>query len=192
MYFWPDRIVRNVAGTNTYIDGFYIGAAAAGWFSSQQNVAIPLTNKELSGFSILRDKKLKPLTMNQLGGVGATILQPITGGGKVINGRTTSQSGFIEDEEISIIFIRDRVKEVLRQGLQSFIGTVEDVNTQGVITSRVVGLLSALATQGLISSFENVRVERDKVDPRQWNVFLRFAPVFPINFVFIDIEVGVS
>lgn len=192
MYFWPDQIVRNVAGTNTFVDGFYIGAAAAGWFASQQNVAIPITNKALSGFSILRDKKLKPLTMNQLGGVGATILEPITGGGRVVNGRTTSQSGFVEDEEISVIFIRDRVKEVLRKGLQSFVGTVEDLNTQGVMTSKVVGLLSGLATQGLITSFGNVRVEKDKVDPRQWNVFLRFAPAFPINYVFIDIEVGVS
>ena len=81
---------------------------------------MPLTNKVLQGFSILRDKKLKPLTMNQLGGVGATILQPVAGGGRVINGRTTSQSGFVEDEEISIIFIRDRVKEVLRQGLSPY------------------------------------------------------------------------
>ena len=192
MYFWPDRIVRNVEGTNTFIDGFYIAAAAAGWFSSQQNVALPLTNKSLSGFSILRDKKLRPQTMNLLGGVGATIVQPITGGGLVINGRTTSQSGFVEDEEISVIFIRDRVKLIVRQGLRSYIGGVDDVNTAGLMASKVIAILSSALTTGLITSFENVRVQRDKVDPRQWNVFFRFRPVFPINYIFIDIEVGIS
>lgn len=192
MYFWPDKIVRNIAGTNTFIDGFYIAAAAAGWFASQQNVAIPLTRKVLYGFSILRDKKLKPLTMNQLGGVGATILEPVTGGGRVVNGRTTSQTGFVEDEEISVIFIRDAVKKALREGLFQFVGTAENANIQGVMTSRVAQIMAGLASKTLITSFQNIRVSRDKVDPRQWNVFVRFSPTFPINYIFIDIEVGVS
>nr|BDD46262.1 hypothetical protein 94 [bacterium] len=192
MYFWPDQIVRNINGTNVFIDGFYLAACAGGWFSSTQNVALPLTNKVLQGFSILRDKQLKQATLNSLGGEGATILQPVIGGGRVLAGRTTSQSGFVEDEEISVMFIRDTVKETLRQGMQPFIGTVEDVNTQGVLTSRVVSLMSGLVSQGLVTNFTNVKVERDKVDPRQWNVFVRFQPAYPINYVFIDIEVGVT
>jgi hypothetical protein len=191
MYFYPDQIVRQIQGSNVFIDGYYMAAAAAGFFARTQNVAIPLTNKTLQGFSILRDKKFRPVTLNQLGSEGATVLQPIIGGGRVLAGRTTSQSGFVEDEEISVIFIRDRVKQVMRDGLQTFIGRVEDQNTQGVITSRVVQLLSSLVSQGLITAFENVRVERDKIDPRQWNVFLRFQPAFPINYIFVDIEVGV-
>lgn len=191
MYFYPDEIVRSIAGTNTTIDGFYMAAAAAGFFAGTQNVAVPLTNKVLTGFSILNTKQFRPVILNQLGGVGATVVQPVVGGGRVLAGRTTSISGFVEDEEISVIFIRDRVKQVLRQGLRGFIGTVENVNTQGIITSRVMSLLAGLVSQGLITAFTNVRVERDKVDPRQWNVFLRFAPAFPINYVFVDIEVGV-
>jgi hypothetical protein len=191
MYFYPDQIVRPIDGSNTFIDGFYMAAAAAGWFAQTQNVAIPLTYKLLSGFSILRDKKFRPVTLNQLGAEGATVVQPVIGGGKVLAGRTTSQSGFVEDEEISIIFIRDRVKEVLRQGMIPFVGTVEDNNTQGVMTSRVVGIMSGLVSKGLVTQFDSVRVERDKLDPRQWNVFLRFQPAYPINYVFIDIEVGV-
>jgi len=192
MYFWPDQIVRNINGTNVFIDGFYLAACAGGWFSGHQNVALPLTNKVLQGFSILRDKRLKQITLNSLGNVGATVLQPVIGGGRVLAGRTTSQSGFVEDEEISVMFIRDAAKKALRAGMKPFIGTVEDENTQAVLTSRVIALMSALLSQGLITNFSNVRVERDKVDPRQWNVFVRFQPAYPINYVFIDIEVGVS
>jgi hypothetical protein len=192
MYFWPDKIVRSLNGSNVFIDGFYLAAAAGGWLSGKQNVSLPLTNKVLQGFSILRDKRLKQGTLNALGGEGVTVLQPVVGGGRVLAGRTTSQSGFVEDEEISVMFIRDAVKKTLRAGMRPFIGTVENPNTQGVLTSRVVSMMSGLLSQGLITDFNNIRVERDKVDPRQWNVFVRFQPAYPINYIFIDIEVGVS
>jgi hypothetical protein len=191
VYFYPDRIISQINGTNQFIHGFYMAAASAGLTSGTQNVAVPLTFKELTGFTITRDRQFKNLILNQLGAVGATVVQPITGGGRILAGRTTSQSGFIEDEEISIMFIRDRVKSVLRQSLLGFVGVVEDQNTQGLMNARVKTIMAALVSQGLITAFQNVRVERDKVDPRQWNVYLRFSPSYPINYVFIDIELGV-
>ena len=51
--------------------------------------------------------------------------------------------------------------------------------------------MTGLVSQGLVTSFNNIKVEQDKVDPRQINVFLRFTPAYPINYVFIDIEVGI-
>lgn len=191
MYFYPDQIVRNISGTNTFIDGYFIAAAAGGWFAGTQNIALPLTNKTLTGFSILRDKKFRPTILNSLGAEGVTVLEPVVGGGRVLAGRTTSQSGFVEDEEPSIIFIRDRIKQVMRDSLRPFIGTVEDPNTQGVLSSRVNSILSAMVSQNLITSYDNIKVEKDKVEPRQWNVYARYQPVYPINYVFIDLEVGV-
>lgn len=192
VFFYPDQIIRNVSGTNTFTHGFYMAAAAAGYLSGSQNVAVPLTFKELIGFSIGRDRVFRKQVLDQLGGEGATVVQPITGGGRVLAGRTTSQSGFVEDEEISIIFIRDRVKKVLRDSMLSFIGSVEDANTQGLMTARAKSIMSALVSQGLITDFRSIRVEKDKVDPRQWNIYLRFTPAYPINYIFIDLEVGIS
>ena len=191
VYFYPDSIVRNVAGTNVPLHGFYMGAAAAGYLSAKQNVAIPLTNKALSGFSLTRDKVFRQVTLNALGGVGATVLQPVTGGGIVLAGRTTSQSGYVEDEEISIIFIRDAVKKILRGSLKGYIGGVQSTDTNSLISARVSSIMSAMVSQGLVTAYKNVRVEQDKVDPRQINVYLQFSPAYPINYVFIDIEVGV-
>jgi len=192
VYMFPDQIVRNINGTNTIIDGFYMAAAAAGRLAGTFNVAIPLTNKTLTGFNILRDRTYSQVILNQLGSVGATVVEPIAGGGRTLAARTTSNSGFIEDEEVSIIFIRDRVKEIMRQSLLGYIGTVQDSSTNSVIQGRVVTILNSLINQGLIETFANVSIERDKVDPRQINVYFRFVPTFPINYVFIDIEVGIS
>ncbi len=191
VYFWPDEIVRNVNGTNINLDGFYVAACAAGWLSSKQNVAIPLTNKSLSGFSILRSKVQRPVVLNSLGNVGATVLQPVTGGGKVLAGRTTSNSGFVEDEEISIMFIRDKVKQVLRSSLKGFIGGVQSADTNTLVANRTGSVMNGLVQQGLVTAYKNVKVSQDKVDPRQINVFLQFTPAYPINYVFIDIEVGI-
>jgi hypothetical protein len=192
VFFWPDEIVRSVNGTNTKIHGFYTAAAAAGWLSATQNIAIPLTHKTLSGFSILRDKMLRAVVKNSLGSVGATMLVPVTGGGKVLAGRTTSTSGFVEDEEISVMFIRDRVKQNLRDAMRSFIGRVQDENTVPLMGLRAQSVMSGMISQGLVSSYKDITVERDKIDPRQMNVFLRFIPAYPINYVYIDIEVGIQ
>lgn len=191
VYMYPDSIVRNVAGTNVALHGFYMAAAAAGYLSSKQNVAIPLTNKTLSGFSLTRDKVFRPIILNQLGAEGATVVQPVTGGGAVLAGRTTSQSGYVEDEEISIIFIRDAVKRILRDSLKGYLGGVQSPDTNNLVSARVNSIMSALVTQGLVTTYKNIRVEQDKVDPRQINVYLQFTPAYPINYVFIDIEVGV-
>ena len=191
VYMFPDAIVRNVNGTNIELHGFYMAAAAAGHLSAKQNVAVPLTYKTLSGFSLTRDKIFRPIILNGLGNVGATVVEPVTGGGKVLAGRTTSQSGFVEDEEISIIFIRDSVKRILRNSLKGFIGGVQSGDTNSLVGARVSSIMSALVSQGLITTYKNIRVEQDKVDPRQINVFLQFSPAYPINYVFIDIEVGV-
>lgn len=191
VFFFPDEIVRNVSGTNIALHGFYMAAAAAGYLSARQNVAIPLTHKSLSGFSLTRDKVFRQVTLNSLGNVGATVVEPVTGGGKVLAGRTTSNSGYVEDEEISIIFIRDMVKQVLRGSLKGYIGGVQSADTNNLVSARVNSIMSGLVTQGLITSYQNIRVEQDKVDPRQINVYLQFAPAYPINYIFIDIEVGV-
>ena len=191
VFFYPDTIVRNVAGTNIPLHGFYMAAAAAGYLSAKQNVAVPLTNKTLSGFSLTRDKVYRPITLNALGGVGATVVQPVAGGGAVLAGRTTSQSGYVEDEEISIIFIRDSVKRILRDSLKGYIGGVQSADTNNLVSTRVSSIMSALVSQGLVTTYKNIRVEQDKVDPRQINVYLQFSPAYPINYVFIDIEVGV-
>lgn len=80
----------------------------------------------------------------------------------------------------------------MRDSLQPFIGTIQDSSTNSIIQARVTTILNALVNQGLIESLTNASVSRDKVDPRQINVYFRFVPTFPINYVFIDIEVGIS
>lgn len=190
-YFYPDQIVVNVAGSLTALNGFYLAAAAGGWYANNQNIAVPLTNKSLSGFSILSSRQYKPSVYNSLAGIGVTVLQPITGGGNTLWAKTTSNSGFPEDQEASIRFTRDRVQRVMRDGMRGLIGTVETVATPSIMITRVVSIMNALVSQGLITAFANITVARDSVEPRQWNVFAQYSPAYPLDFIFIDLQVGV-
>lgn len=190
VYFYPDQIVVQAGSDNVLVDGFYLAAAAAGYESADVRLENPLTNKVLSGFTILRNKQFSPLTLEALAAAGVTTLQPVAGGGKIVWGITTSQSGFPEEQEISVVFIRDRVAKTLRSGFQGFIGQPESANTGAILNTRGVILLNSLVSQGLITQFKDLSVTRDSVDPTQWNITVRVQPTFPVNFIYIKVSLG--
>ena len=190
VYFYPDSIVVQAGADRVSIDGFFLAAAAAGYLSSVPNIAIPLTNKSLGGFTILRDKLYRPITLEQLTASGITVLQPIPGGGTVIRGQTTTNSGFLEEKEISIVFIRDRISKSLRAGFAGFIGQVEDTSLVPLMTSRAAGLLAGFINEGLITSYKDLKIVRDVTDPSQWNITVKVQPAYPVNFIFIRVGIG--
>lgn len=190
VYFFPDQIEVQVGSNIEAIDGFYLAAAAAGYMSGQANVAVPLTNKNLSGFTILQSRQFNQMTYQQLAAAGVTSLSPVAGGGNVIWGLTTTQSGFPEEQEISIVFIRDRIAKTMRTGFQGFIGNPEDLDTQGTLMARAVSLLNSFINQGLITNFASLTVQQDPVEPRQWDISVQVQPVYGINWIFVQVGVG--
>lgn len=190
VYFYPDQIVVQAGSNNVLIDGFYIAAAAAGYANADLALQNPFTNKVFSGFTILRNKTFSNLIQEQLAAAGVCVLQPVAGGGKVVWGITTSQSGFPEEQEISIVFIRDRVAKVLRAGFAGFIGSPQSANTQATLNTEAVILLNSLVSQGLIAGFAGLSVTKDTVDPRQWNISVSVQPVYPLNWIYIKVSVG--
>lgn len=190
VYFYPDQIVVQAGADNVLIDGFYLAAAAAGYESADVRIENPLTNKVLSGFTINRNKTFSTATLERLAAAGITTLQPVAGGGVVKWGLTTSQSGFVEEQEISIIFIRDRVAKTLRAGFAGYVGQPQDKNTGAILNTRAVILLNSLVSQGLITNYANLSVVQDAVDPTQWNVSVSVQPAYPLNFIYIKVSVG--
>lgn len=189
VYFFPDQIVVQVGTQNQIIDGFYLAAAAAGFESADVNIADPLTHKILSGFTILRSRMFSQTVLGQLATAGVTVLEPVAGGGRVVWGLTTTQSGFPQEEEISVIFIRDRIAKSLRAGFDGFIGTPENPDTQATLMARAVALFRGFKGQGLIIDFGSVTVSQDTVDPRQWNIGAVVQVVEPINWIFITVGI---
>lgn len=190
VYFYPDEIVVQVGSSKETLDGFFIGAAAAGYFSGNTKIQEPLTNKSLSGFTILSTKLYTPTIQENITQSGVSLLTPITGGGKVIWGKTTTDSLEPTEEEISIVFIRDRISKSMRRAFLSYIGRAETPTTKATLYQVAQSLMNSFISQNLITQFSGLTVNRDDVEPRQWNVTVSVQPVYPINWIFLTINVG--
>lgn len=190
VYFYPDEVVVQIGADRTFVNGFYQAAAAAGYLSGVPNIALPLTRKTLSGITILRDKLYRPIVLEQLTASSITVLQPILGGGRVVRGQTTTQSGFVEEREISIIFIRDRIAKQLRASFDTFIGQVDSPVLESALQVRGKTTMNSFIGQGLITQWRDLKISRDNVDPTQWNITVKVQPVYPVNFIFIRVSIG--
>ena len=189
VYFYPDQIIVQAGADLVEVDGFYIAAAAAGYANSDLALQNPFTNKVFSGFTILNNNTYSNLILQQLAAAGVTTLQPVAGGGRVVWGITTTQSGIPEEQEISIVFIRDRVAKVLRAGFAGFVGQPQTSTTASALNTEAVILLNSLISQGLITAFQGLTVVQDTVDPRQWDITVQVQPTYPINWIYIQVTV---
>jgi hypothetical protein len=192
VYFYPDRIVVSIQGTNTFVDGFYLAAAAGGYLSGVGNVAIPLTNKTLGGFTILNDRTYNSTEAENITKAGITLIEPVLGGGRCVWGKTSSASNFPEEEELSIVFIRDKISKNTRLACSGFIGVAETPTFGTSLQTRIISTLNGFVTQGLITQYADVKVKRDTVDPRQFNVSFAVTPAYPVNWIYIKFEIGTT
>jgi len=194
VYVYPDMInkVMNDTATLTTIDGYFAGAAMAGYLCAQNQIQEPLTNKTLVGFTIPESRRLTPDDIERLMAAGACVLQPAgSSGGRVVWGKTTTQSGAPEEEEISIVLIRDLISKSIRSVFQPFIGTAEKKETRTDLNVVAVSAMDTYVSNGWITNYDELSVSKDKVEPRQWNVSVRVQPSYGINWIYINIAVGV-
>lgn len=190
VYLAPDEIVRNIEGTNTALPGYYLAAALGGFLSGQTAIQEPPTFKTLTGFNILRDKVYRPIVLDSLADAGVVVVQPVAGGGRMLHGLTTVQSLAPEEEEISIVGIRDQVARALRASLRTFVGRVNTPTAIAEISAGVDKILRSQISQGLLTNVGAISVARNPVEPRQIDISAEINPAGPINWIFIDVTVS--
>lgn len=190
VWMHPDQIVRNLSGTNTFLPGFYMAACLGGFLAGQTQISEPPTFKTLTGFNILRNKVYRNVTLDELAEAGVLVVQPVTGGGRMLHGLTTTSSNAAEEEEISIVGIRDFVARVLRNTMRPFVGKVNSATLLAEISAGVDKVLRSLVSQGLLTGVGAISVQRNPAEPRQVDISVEVAPAGPINWIFMDITVS--
>src|SRR5690606_4571159 len=95
-----------------------------------------------------------------------------------------------EEEEMSIVFIRDRVAKDMRVGFEPFAGKAETPTFQQTLFARAIAMAQSFVTRKLITAYRNVQVVRDPIEPRQWNLILEVQPTYPVNWLYIKIGIG--
>jgi len=117
-------------------------------------------------------------------------LTPVQGGGNVIWGKTTVSSLEPTEEEISIVFIRDRISKSMRRAFSPYIGRAETPTIKATLFAVAQGLMQTFIQQRLITTYDGLTVTRDAVEPRQWNITVAVQPVYPICWIWVSISVG--
>jgi hypothetical protein len=121
---------------------------------------------------------------------GITLLTPVQGGGNVIWGKTTVGSLEPTEEEISIVFIRDDISFSMRRAFAPYVGRAETPTTKATLFAVAQSLMQTFIQQKLITTYGGLTVNRDAVEPRQWNVTVAVQPVYPVSWIFILIGIG--
>jgi phage tail sheath protein FI len=160
-----------------------------GFLAGQVAIQNPCTFQTLAGFNIPNTKKLRRRTKNQLGGAGVLVIEPIAGGGRMLWGKTTVSSGAPEEEEISIVFIRDQVARTVRASLRPFIGRVQSATIVPELSAGIGKLMRSMVGQGLLAGFGSITVQRNPIEPRQIDITVSIAPVSPVNWIYVNITV---
>jgi len=108
----------------------------------------------------------------------------------VIWGKTTTDSLEPTEEEISIVFIRDRIAKAMRRAFLPYIGRAETPTYKATLFAVAQSAVQTFIQQRLITAFAGLTVNRDPVEPRQWNVTLSVQPTYPTNWIWVLINVG--
>lgn len=179
-----------VEGETINLDGMFIAAAYAGKFSSQDLVALPMTGKELVGFSLGDAAKITNIQLEQKTKDGITFVRRLASGGRVYRSITTTDSGLAVEEEQSVVRIRDFLAINIRRVLDSrFVGRPIVDGLTEAIKLATESFLRAQEDNGLISIFTGVRAVVDSKEPRQINVSFDVQPLFPLNNIVVTVNV---
>jgi hypothetical protein len=191
IYMGPDQIVINIGGTNTTMSGYFMAPALSGFLTGQTDLAEPPTFKTLAGFSIPRSRTYRPLVLNQLGAAGVLVVQPISGGGKILQAKTTAASLNAADEEVSVVGIRDQIVRTVRASLRPFVGKASTPTILNDISGSIDKLFRSFVSAGLLTGYNALVVQRNVLEPRQIDVSATLFVTGPINYIYSEIEFSI-
>lgn len=169
-------------------------AVAVAALSMRNDVAEPLTNKELYGFTSV-GTFYKELEANRLAAAGCLVLKQDGTTVRVRHGITTHYEfetfNDIHSNEITLVQIKDRIINICRNELgRKYVGGKLRSSISHDVEYTLLSILNQLASSEIIIGYDNVSVKRDTDNPMQVNIRFFVEAVYPLNF--IEIAFGFS
>ena len=193
----PDQITINpglnsatgLATGTVNIAGYYLAAALAGTFVGQTDVYVPITRKQVNGFSSIPNQ-ISTADSNSLQAYGSTVVRQERDGTMYIrHGLTTNTTNWLT-QEISINAIGDRLADRVQYTLEQsgIIGGVMTPNTLATLQTIVASVLIQAQTDNLIQSYQNLTYT--VVPPTSVNVTFQYSPTYPLNYVNVNFSLN--
>lgn len=184
-----------IRGETIEANGGLLASSVAGAWASKEYPPSTLTNQNILGItlnwptrSLYSEEEIRQ-TLRR----GLTLLLKGTGKVYISEFKTTIANGNAVEEEPSVWRIRDYIAINIRSTLENtFTGIPLLSDIASTIQEKVEDFLKAHIDQKIITSYSGIRVEVDRIEPRQINVAFDIAPVFPLNQIMLRINTVVS
>ena len=183
-----------LTNVNFNIPGYYLAAAVAGTFVGQTDVMVPVTNKQINGFTGIPNQiSLIDAQSNYLPYGILTVRQKRDGNFWILHGLTTNVQNWIT-QEISINAVGDRLANNVKKDLENsyLVGGPLTKNTTAAVLGTVQGSLTNAVSNGLIQSYQNLSLSVNQANPTTVNVTFQYAPTYPINYIQVTLSLNTT
>lgn len=199
VYVTPGAVSKDIidpitgySSTKT-LPGCYLAVAVAA-IAMRNDVAEPLTNKEIVGFKHILSN-YNESDMNDLATAGCLVVKQEGDTIKIRHGITThgciDTLADIQANEITMIQVKDFVTEgVKNKCAETYIGGKMKATILHDVQYTLEQLFNKYVADEIILGVKGLTVKRDSDDPRQINVKFFIEAIYPLNY--IDISFGFS
>jgi len=183
---------------NINVDGSFLAVAVAALSASPLNdVATPLTNQQLTGFTAISastpghvSENYQNVEMNNLAAAGCMVIAQQGPKIYVRQQLTTDQSNVVNGE-FSVVTLIDYVSQAVRSSCNQFIGKklVPQITIPSV-KGTILATLQALSQADIISSIGAITCQINPLNPTQLLVTAVYVPIFPLNQIVVTFTIN--
>jgi hypothetical protein len=186
--------VSRVDGSTEYLDGTYLGCSLAGLMAGFDNVAVSPTRKTISVDDLLVNessgkKYYNNIEIDQLLSSGVVAVSNINNNFKVSRGVTRISDTTSIYFEINIVRIIDNIKDIIRNGLDDYLGEPNSEFTRSRMRAYSNGVLQNQKEEGILNEYLPVSVTEGS-SPDTVDVSMTIRPAFATNFINVTITVN--
>lgn len=169
-----------VTGRPVNVGGQYAAAAIAGMYAAR-DVHIPLTRKNVAGFTGINDKRTE--SEKALDSAAGLLVVEDRGGVLRVRHDITTAVGSVNTRESSVVRAKYEMAARLKATLDaSVVGVVTSAIRGAQITESVVtSVLEGLMVEQAISGYGDVKARNMAGDPTTVEVRFQYTPSYPIN-----------
>ena len=177
--------------TDVMLPGQYIACAMAGAdLSPSRDVATPLTNVTLTGFTRL-GASLRTVDAQQIASAGCTVLEYKGGVTRILMALTTDMSSPLTRDP-RIIEIKHDLQKGARNATDPFVGQKGLPSLPGSVARAMNSFMYAKKKANIIYDYKGISAKYDSADPTVVNVEAYYKPIFGVNWIIITFNISTT
>ncbi len=191
-HIWPSKVVADVDGSSSVLEGFYLACAVAGWIG-EKNPSQGMTNSTVSGFTGLKysNSYFSASQLDRIAGGGQMIfIQESQNAALKCRHQLSTDTSTVQYRELSITKAIDYVAKFFRDALSSQIGKFNITQSfMDALSVQIQGLGRYLVATKVLNDFDVVSIKVNADDPSQVDIVCLLDVLYPCNTIYMTLQV---